>query len=472
MVKFLNYPDNEYMLLKMLVSHYFGSMLVTDNRGRFLYVNDGCCKILGMDRETILSISIYDTLKGYCYASSASTIKTLESKKECLSSHTIGSNGKNVMALSRPYFDEDGTLIYVFTYSWDEEELYALLRKFDQERNNVKNVLHFMQGTDRVPDFLIAESDIMLKLLGYVERIATVDSTVILYGESGSGKELFAKYIHSQSNRSTEVFIPINCSALPPSLLEAELFGYEKGTFTGGVKNGKIGLFEFANKGTIFLDEIGEMPLDLQVKLLRVLENGELKRLGSNKIIKTDVRIIAATNRDLSKMVHEKTFRADLFYRLNVLTIMIPPLRDRINDIQPLVQHFVELFNKKHGFKKLFSPELIRNMKQYSWPGNVRELKNSVERLIVSSDGDMIAASAFEYMPELDLTDDPKCNSALKMDTHLSYQQALEECERNYIRDILRQCDGNVRSAAETMKLHISTLYRKIEKLGIHADPA
>ena len=246
--------QKEYELLKILAEHYFGSMLVTDDRGRFLYVSDGTCRLLGVDRETLLQLSIYDTLKGYCFATSASSIKTLETKQECLSNHTLTASGRQVLALSRPHFGPDGELQYVPTYSWDEEELYTLLEKFDQERDNVRNVIRFMQGTDKTPSMIIAESDAMVKLLEYADHVAAVDSTVILYGESGSGKEMFAKYIHARSDRADQVFIPINCASLPPSLLEEEMFGYERGTFTGGSKDGRIGLFEFADKGTIFLD--------------------------------------------------------------------------------------------------------------------------------------------------------------------------------------------------------------------------
>lgn len=209
--------QKEYELLKILAEHYFGSMLVTDDRGRFLYVSDGTCRLLGVDRETLLQLSIYDTLKGYCFATSASSIiKTLETKQECLSNHTLTASGRQVLALSRPHFGPDGELQYVPTYSWDEEELYTLLEKFDQERDNVRNVIRFMQGTDKTPSMIIAESDAMVKLLEYADHVAAVDSTVILYGESGSGKEMFAKYIHARSDRADQVFIPINCASLPP----------------------------------------------------------------------------------------------------------------------------------------------------------------------------------------------------------------------------------------------------------------
>lgn len=455
--------QREYEMLKVLAEHYFGSMLVTDNKGRFLYVNDGCCKLLGIDRQTLLGLSIYDTLHDYCHATSASSIKTLETKKECLSNHTLKDSGKQVLALSRPHFGPDGELEYVPTYSWDERELYTLLEKFDQERDNVRSVIRFMQATDKTPDMLIAESQPMRSLLEYADHIAAVDSTVIIYGESGSGKELFAKYIHAKSSRADQVFIPINCASLPPSLLEAEMFGYEKGTFTGGMKDGKIGLFEFANKGTVFLDEIGEMPLELQAKLLRIIENGEIKRLGSNQIIKSDVRIIAATNRNLAEMVREKTFRADLYYRLNVLVINVPPLRERTEDVRPLAEYFVQAFNKKYGFTKRLSPETIQVMEQYDWPGNVRELRNTVERMMVESKNTLVDLKSFRKMDTV-VVERP---APPAVDSSLPYQQAMDQCQRQYITTVVDECGGDLRQAAQRMGLHLSTLYRKMEKLGL-----
>ncbi|WP_288181685.1 sigma-54 interaction domain-containing protein [uncultured Oscillibacter sp.] len=451
-------------MLKILAEHYFGSMLVTDDRGRFLYVSDGTCRLLGVDRETLLQLSIYDTLKGYCFATSASSIKTLETKQECLSNHTLTASGRQVLALSRPHFGPDGELQYVPTYSWDEEELYTLLEKFDQERDNVRNVIRFMQGTDKTPSMIIAESDAMVKLLEYADHVAAVDSTVILYGESGSGKEMFAKYIHARSDRADQVFIPINCASLPPSLLEEEMFGYERGTFTGGSKDGRIGLFEFADKGTIFLDEIGEISLELQAKLLRIIETGEVKRLGSNRIQKCDVRIIAATNRNLREMVEEKAFRADLYYRLNVLTIHVPPLRERVADIAPLTRYFVQLFNKKYGFTKHLMPALIRALEQWSWPGNVRELRNTVERMMVESRDSIIDAAAFREIPPG--ISSPKTSECPVPDL-LPYQQAMNIYEREYLSAMVASCGGDLRKAAGKMELHLSTLYRKLEKLGL-----
>ena len=450
--------QREYELLKVLAEHYFGSMLITDRKGRFLYVNDGCCRLLDIDRETLLTPSIYDTLHDYCHATSASSIKTLETKKECLSNHTLQDSGKQVLALSRPHFGPDGELEYVPTYSWDERELYTLLEKFDQERDNIRSVIRFMQGTDKTPDMLIAESQSMRSLLEYAGHIAAVDSTVIIYGESGSGKEMFAKYIHAKSGRADQVFIPINCASLPPSLLEAEMFGYEKGTFTGGMKDGKIGLFEFADKGTVFLDEIGEMPLELQAKLLRIIENGEIKRLGSNQIIKSDVRIIAATNRNLAEMVREKTFRADLYYRLNVLVVNVPPLRKRTEDIRPLAEHFLKAFNKKYGYTKRLGPDTIQVMEQYDWPGNVRQLENLIERMVITVQDPIIDVSALplEYTGEAVPPAELLAGSG-------TLAERMDAYESQIIREAYRRC-GTTVAVARELGISQATAARKIQK--------
>lgn len=460
----------EYELLKILADHYFGSMLVVDDKGKFVYANDSCCTLLDIDKETLMKLSIYDTLHDYCHASGSSSIKTLETGQECLSHHILNSTGKQILALSRPHFNSEGKLQYVPTYSWDEKELYTLLEKFDQERESIKNVIRFMQGTDNISDMIVAESAVTRKLLDYASHIAAVDSTVILYGPSGCGKEIFAKYIHAQSNRADQVFIPINCASLPASLLEAEMFGYEKGTFTGGMKEGKVGLFEFADKGTIFLDEIGEMSLELQAKLLRIIETGEIKRLGSNRVIKSDVRIIAATNRNLAEMVKEKTFREDLYYRLNVLVINIPPLRERPEDIVPIAHYFLQLFNRKYGYSKRFTPEVVKKMEEYSWPGNVRQLRNMVERMMVETQTNLIDISLFrvgENNNEDSVKEEKYKESTDNNLSSMPYRQAADQWEKIYFKNVLDICQNDMKKAAEMSGIHLSTLYRKLEKLEI-----
>ena len=225
----------------------------------------------------------------------------------------------------------------------------------------------------------------MLNVLQMIDRVRKLDTTVLLTGETGVGKDKIASYIVRGSNRSAERFIKVNCGAIPSTLIESELFGYERGAFTGANKEGKMGLFEVADKGTIFLDEVGELPPDMQVKLLRVLQEQEIERIGSNKPIKVDVRVIAATNRNLLEMMREKTFRADLFYRLNVFPVTIPPLRERKDDIIPLAEQFLTDLNHKYGMEKRLTDAAKDVLLEYRWPGNVRELKNVVERSMIMS---------------------------------------------------------------------------------------
>ena len=452
--------QKEYELLKILAEHYFGSMLVTDDRGRFLYVSDGTCRLLGVDRETLLQLSIYDTLKGYCFATSASSIKTLETKQECLSNHTLTASGRQVLALSRPHFGPDGELQYVPTYSWDEEELYTLLEKFDQERDNVRNVIRFMQVTDKTPSMIIAESDAMVKLLEYADHVAAVDSTVILYGESGSGKEMFAKYIHARSDRADQVFIPINCASLPPSLLEEEMFGYERGTFTGGSKDGRIGLFEFADKGTIFLDEIGEMAFELQAKLLRILETGEYIKIGDTKPTHVNVRIIAATNRNLPEEIAAGRFREDLFYRLSVFQIHLPPLRERAGDVRILAKAFIKDFSGRLARPVTeITSAFFEALEQQPWKGNIRELRNVIERSLIVCEG--------EGLDVADLPLDIQNAHYEQSDETSPGSFELSAMERRHIARVLEYTKGNKTEAARLLKIGLTTLYRKIEEYGI-----
>jgi transcriptional regulator with PAS, ATPase and Fis domain len=227
-------------------------------------------------------------------------------------------------------------------------------------------------------------------VISLAHKIANIDSTVLILGESGTGKELVAREIHEQSIRCQNMFLKVNCGSIPEGLLESELFGYEKGAFTGAAPRGRPGMFAIADKGTILLDEIGDLPLNLQVKLLRVLQDKVFIPLGSSREVRVDVRIIAATNENLEKMVLEKKFRHDLYYRLNVVHIHIPPLRQRIDEIPALIDFFVDKINRRYNLNKSFNPQVVRDFLEYSWPGNVRELENVIERIMVTSENDTI----------------------------------------------------------------------------------
>ena len=270
------------------------------------------------------------------------------------------------------------------------------------------------------------------------------------------------RYIHYHSGRSDKAFISINCAALPEQLLESELFGYEAGAFTGALSKGKIGLFEAASGGTIFLDEIGEMPITLQSKLLRALENHEIRRVGGVKNIPIDTRVICATNANLEEMIAEKTFRGDLYYRLSVFTLHLPPLRERAEDIVPLAEVFLKKLNRKYGTDKVLADVSIDTMKRHNWPGNIRELRNVVERIFVVSKGRELI---FTPTPTADIEDiSGESMQHLNTREYDSLKEYMDEMERLYIAKVMEECNGSVSETAKRLGIHRSVLYRKTHK--------
>jgi len=304
----------------------------------------------------------------------------------------------------------------------------------------------------------------MKQVIASAKKMARTKGCILIEGESGTGKELFAHAIHNFSTYSDGPFIAINCASLPKDLIESELFGYEKGAFTGALKEGNPGKFELANGGTIFLDEIGELPLELQAKLLRVLDNLTVRRIGGNYEIKLDVRIIAATNRDLLKEAQRKNFREDLYYRLNVFKLEIPPLRERIGDIELCADYFLKNLNDQHPQNiKRFSDEFIRHLENYEWIGNVRELQNIIERAYYLCDEKVIGE---EYLPDsiLNNNNNNNCIWNDEVDTSII---SIENLEKNNIIKMLLKCDKNVIQAGKNLNMSKSTIYRKIKKYNI-----
>jgi formate hydrogenlyase transcriptional activator len=303
---------------------------------------------------------------------------------------------------------------------------------------------------------IIGQSPALEAVLGQVEQVAPTDSTVLIQGETGTGKELIARAIHNLSSRCGRPFIKLNCAAIPFDLLESELFGHERGAFTGAIAQ-KIGRFEMADKGTLFLDEVGDIPPGLQPKLLRVLQEQEFERLGSTRTHQVDVRLVAATNRNLVEMVRRNEFRSDLYYRLNVFPIALPPLRARREDIPALVEHFVEIYARRMG-KQIdeISSEIMSELALYAWPGNIRELQNFIERSVILSSGSVLQAP-FESL-------------TAAATTQAQEAVTLEEAERNHIRKILEQTRWVVsgpNGAAARLGIKRSTLYFRMQKLGI-----
>ncbi|RUQ27858.1 PAS domain-containing protein [Peribacillus cavernae] len=302
---------------------------------------------------------------------------------------------------------------------------------------------------------IIGTSNVMKECKELAEKFAKTDATIMITGGSGTGKELFAQGIHLSSMRKKGPFVAINCAALPESLLESELFGYEEGTFTGAIKGGKMGLFELAHGGTIFLDEIGEMPLRIQSMLLRVLEEREVRRIGGEKIIPVDVRIIVATNRELEQMTQEGTFREDLYYRLNILALELPALQIRLSDIPELVYSFLEELNEKHPHRvAVFSDDVFSLFKQYEWPGNVRELRNVVERMVILAEDDTITLKDAKFLVE-------------KLKNRVNEKKSKFETEKSVILSLLEEEQGNKTRVAERLGVDRTTLWRRMKKYNL-----
>ncbi|HEX2093898.1 MAG TPA: sigma-54 dependent transcriptional regulator [Longimicrobiaceae bacterium] len=310
-------------------------------------------------------------------------------------------------------------------------------------------------------DAIVGSSSEMLSAFASVARAASSDATVLVLGESGTGKEMIARVLHSRSRRSRGPFIAINCAAIPENLLESELFGHEKGAFTGAIGR-RIGRFERANGGTLFLDEIGDMSLALQSKILRAIQEREIERVGGESPVPIDVRIVAATNRDLKAAVEEGGFRADLYYRLAVVTLHLPPLRERGEDLDRLVEHFVLRYSREHGKPiRGISEELLKMIRTHPWPGNVRQLRNVVERAVVMCSGDTLLP---QHLPADILLPQPR---TLEQEVDEGPLCTLEEMERRYIRRAIRQTGNNLTLAAERLGIHRNTLRRKMAEYGL-----
>ncbi len=373
-------------------------------------------------------------------------IKAVDPQAEVLIFTAYGTIASAVEAMKLGAYDYIGK-------PFDEEELLLKIARALERKALVREVQDLrqeLQGQGRI----VAASKEMREVLAKIDQVAPTDATVLIEGESGTGKELVARAIHRGSLRKARPFIPINCSTFPETLLESELFGYEKGAFTGADK-GRKGLFEAAHRGTLFLDEIADMPLPLQGRLLRVLQEGEVRRLGSTQPIRVDVRIVTATNKRVDSLVAQGTLRDDLFYRLNVVRISIPPLRERPNDIIPLAQHFLEVY-KKRARKKIagFAPDAAQAMLAHPWPGNVRELENAVERGVILCRSSSITAQELSLGTPLP-------------DTAMDQGLTLKELERRHTLAALERHGGNQAETARELGIGRNTLWRRLKEYGL-----
>jgi PAS domain S-box-containing protein len=450
--------DDNIKKLEMILETSFDGIYITDGEANTILINKSYERITGLKREDLLGHNMAEIVSNGVM-SEATSFSVLQNR-EPITVYQRFNTGKSALVTSTPLFDVNGEIKMIVSNVRDITELKEMQEKIKQSKNeNIKyrGIIEELKLQIASNEYIVAEDENMLNLLLLAKRVALVDTTVLINGETGSGKEVLAKYIYNNSLRKYMPFIKINCGAIPENLIESEFFGYAEGSFTGASKGGKMGIFEAANNGTLFLDEIGELPLSMQVKLLRVLQDGEIVKVGSNKSIKVDVRIIAATNRKLEDMVETGHFRKDLFYRLNVVPLRVIPLRERGSSILPTIEYYLRAFNERYGLNKIISNDTLKYLYEYSWPGNIRELKNLVERLVVTNINDVIHK---EDLPNNIYKTE---NKEYKINNDTKLSDALDKVEKELIFRAYER-HGNVRDAAKELGIDPSTFVRKRKK--------
>lgn len=432
------------------------SILVTDAMGTIVLANQAAAKIVGMAPTDLIGQNTSKLVQQGWYSKSLA----LEAAKGKTNVTGIIENalGQTFVSTSVPLLDENGEVRFIISNSRNKEMVEGFIRGLERTQSELVH----LRNREAEKKSLTFCSQTMQRVVEKAQIAAGVSCPVLLLGESGVGKDVVANYIHRISNRAKEAFIVINCAAMPENLIESELFGYAKGAFSGANVNGKFGLVELADKGTLFLDEIAEIPLALQAKFLRVLETYEVRRLGSLENRKIEFRLIAATNRDLKGLVAQGKFREDLYYRLSVFPIKIPPLRDRREDIPALVDVFLAEFNKKYGTEKRMSPAAFDSIMTYDWPGNVRELRNAVERRFFSTPGEIIQCTRRLNRVETIPVEAPIDQMSVG-DGRL--RDVLQRVETAYIKRVLKESGGHSIVAAKRLGIHRSVLWRKIQNM-------
>lgn len=440
-------------------------VFITDGEGKVLMLNEESERTGGgMAIDDILGKNM-EELQAVGYVDESSVLKAIEDRKECRMIQRLA-NGGSLYLTAVPYFNDDDIELVICTER-DITETKVLEKILDETKKlsekQAKELEYLRAKSKSRKSDVIAKSDKMKDILQTVRRVARLDTTVLISGESGVGKEVIANYIFNMSNRVDKPFVKINCAAIPDNLLESELFGYEKGAFTGADSNGKPGMFEIANEGTLFLDEITEIPLRLQAKLLRVLQERELMRVGGKKPVKVNVRIIAATNVNLKEAVKNGDFREDLYYRLNVVPVEIPPLRERKEDIKALAEYFVCVFSDEYNIKKTLSQEALDELAHAPWYGNIRELRNMIERLMVSYDGEHITVRQVKNL----LFSGSRNSNSIVAEDNVTLGELMDEYEREVLMSYLEKYSN---AAEVARKLHVdkSTISRKLRKHHIN----
>lgn len=460
------FNDIKYKIKEMnMVFDCVDDIVVVINKDKKIQnCNNALSRITGIAKEEFIGKSMHE-IEDEFIDGEAVSLKVFEIKKP-LSMNVKYKNGTFLTFTGKPIYDKDGEVTKVIATGRDITELVKLEEKL---KKTVEQKEKYLSKLKELEEYLganevIYSSDKMKQLLNIAIKAAKKESSIFIWGESGVGKEVMARLIHNTSPRKDKPFIAVNCAAVPNELLESEFFGYEEGAFTGAKKYGKKGLFEEADGGTIFLDEIGELPIKMQSKLLRVIQENGFMRVGGREFIPIDVRYISATNLTRDRLTDHKQFRQDLYFRLGVIPINIPPLRERKEDIFPLVQYFLKRFNDKYNLNVRISNCVMKYLYRYNWPGNVRELKNIIERLVVLAESDVITDEEYEMVSQFGVDNDKKDNSSELLNNKLMpLKEAHRILEENMINKALQE-EPNVVKAAELLGIAPSTIYRKIKK--------
>jgi PAS domain S-box-containing protein len=445
-------------ILNQIIEHAPDGIYVTDGEANAIRINPAFERISGLNRKDMLGLN-HRELEEKKVVSRSSALMVVQQRKTVTIIHEYLPTNRQALVTSIPVFDENEEISLIVSSTRDLTELNDLKSKLAAEKErrlNYERQIEVIKSQIIDTEEIIAVDKKTLDMLSAAIRVAMADSTVFITGETGTGKEKIAKYIHKRSLRKDAPFIAINCGAIPKSLAESEFFGYVRGAFTGARQDGKPGILEVANKGTVFLDEVGELPMDIQVKLLRAFEERAITRVGDTRRIPIDVRIITATNKDLEEMVKVGKFREELYYRLRIIPIHIPALRERIDDIIPLVNYFLRFFNDKSGYKKKLSYMAYRILLNYSWPGNVRELKNVIERIVVMSDNDEITAEDLPMHQEV-------VYAVSQEERVISMKERLERIEYTCMMEAFAK-HKSVHKAAASLKMSVPTFIRKRDK--------
>lgn len=451
--------EEQLETLRIAINSSFDGLHILDKDGYTLMINEACERIEGISAEAIGNKNVRQ-LVDEGYFSESVTLKVLEKKAPVTLIQKV-KNGNEVLVTGMPIY-KNGIIDKVIINSRDITELNLLkneisernllLEKYQEEWQKLHSII--MDTGD-----IVCNSESMRKIINMAVHVAKVESTVLITGESGTGKGIISKLIHDNSPRKNNSFVKIDCGSIPDALFESEVFGYEKGAFTGADNRGKVGLAQLADEGTLFLDEIGEVPLSIQAKLLRLIQDKEIVRVGGKTVTPVNIRIIAATNKDLSKMVKDGKFREDLFYRLNVIPIHIPPLAERKEDIISLISNKMKKINDKYGTNKHLSLEAIERLMDYNWPGNVRELENVIERIVILSVENTIGV---ESLPNTLIQN--KHHSAFRSNTSL--RGMTEMVEREIFEELLSK-KLSAEKISKTLQIDVTTVRRKLHKYNL-----